>query len=126
VDAGDAVMAHRRDGTLVEEGPKMASRDRSQGFGFVYVNIPELLKRRHELFAEDAPIPSAEVTDEAVINLNIARPENISLVTANEISAESPKVEKLKHNLDRLQGLHHKLHAMLEELNQITKKKKSD
>ena len=101
----------------------MAQRDRSQGFGFVYVDIAKLLANK-EWQKEGMPITSNE--DAQVINFN----RDPQLKAATETApAEAPRdkvpaVQQIRENLDRLQSLHHKLHAMLAELNQLTGDKK--
>jgi len=95
----------------------MASRDRSQSFAFVYTNIAELLKnaKNKENFQENTPItPPA---DSEVINLN----KDIQSAMQPE---KKQSVHELKESLDRLQKLHQKLHFMLEELNDVTDRKK--
>lgn len=82
----------------------MAQRDKSQGFGFVYIDIKKLL-------AQSGTEPVMEPNAKAV-NLNR--------------DPYAPKIasEQVKTNLDRLSALHHKLHVLMEELNQLTKKRK--
>lgn len=43
-----------------------------------------------------------------------------------EISDQKPKIKEVKDNLDKLQKLHHKLHAILDELNQNRRKDKKN
>lgn len=101
----------------------MAQRDRSQGFGFVYVDIQKLLAQRHE-FAErpEESLSTAQTMTVPSVNFN---KDNVRPLKRPEIkSGRAEEVHQVKENLDRLQSLHHKLHAMLEELNQLTGKKK--
>ena len=90
----------------------MAQRDWSQGFGFIYVDIPSFLKE-----AKDMPLdfatPVETATTPAVPSVNLTK----------VASPEATQTTQVKKNLDRLQTLHHKLHALLEELNQMSKKK---
>lgn len=101
----------------------MAQRDRSQGFAFVYVDIRKLLAEKDTLIQDDfgsqQPIPTQGAP---VINFN--KP---TMAPAPAVKAQpaNPAVEQVRQNLDRLQSLHHKLHAMLEELNQLTDEKKN-
>lgn len=88
----------------------MAHRDRSQGFGFVYVDISTLLKQRDAMNA-----PS--------VNFN-KDPEKPKDTQEREETPRISAIHQIKQNLDRLQTLHHKLHVMLEELNQITSSKR--
>ena len=89
----------------------MAQRDKSQGFGFIYVDVPTLLKNKDQLALEaNAPGKS--------INFPKDEPKAKKDDTGSAFG-------EIKSNLDRLQSLHHKLHAVLEELNQLTKKKRS-
>jgi len=79
----------------------MAERDWSQGFAFIYVDVKELLKNNSSKIDQSFNFnkdPIKETRDDAV--------------------------QRLKDNLDRLQSLHHKLHAALYELDTITNKKK--
>lgn len=106
----------------------MAQRDRSQGFGFVYVDVANLFATRDLLDkrnsrAQAIPTP----TDAKTLNFNKdPRP------AATPARVEPPKegsevaIQQIRENLDRLQSLHHKLHAMLEELTQITDRDKKN
>lgn len=100
----------------------MANRDRSQGFSFVYVNLAELLSKKD--VSEDGPIPTF---DAKVVHLNrdpLFTPEKPPTTeTVAPLPARTP-VEQIRENLDRLQSLHHRIHVMLEELSQISGKKK--
>ena len=93
----------------------MAQRDRSQGFAFVYVDIAKLLKENTKV-REDSPVLVPEDTQ------SVRVPNPVSMPAGSQAS---PAVKQIQENLDRLSVLHHKLHAMLDELNQITGKKKS-
>ncbi len=99
----------------------MAQRDKSQGFGFVYVDIEKLLLQRDELTKERALHPQAETAK--TINLN-RDPRPATPAPAMQVATEIPTVAQIREKLDRLQSLHHKLHAVLEELNTVTDKKK--
>lgn len=92
----------------------MAHRDRSQGFGFVYVDIKKLLEEKDALGNPESPTP---VSTEGVAAANFPK-------TADAVRERSQAVHQIKDNLDRLQSLHHRLHAMLAEIGQITDKKK--
>lgn len=94
---------------------KMAHRDRSQGFGFVYVDISTLLKQRDAMNAPSVNFNKDPEKPKATEESTQEREE-----TPDRISA----IHQIKQNLDRLQTLHHKLHVMLEELNQITSSKR--
>lgn len=94
----------------------MAHRDRSTGHAFMYVNVKDLLKQTQEIRkASEAgsPVPTeSQITHQ--------------FTPAPQSPSPSPAVantEQIKGNLERLQSLHHKLHAMLEELNKLTGKK---
>ena len=89
----------------------MAQRDRAQGFAFVYVDIAKLLQENGKV-REDSPLLIPDETQSVHVPKNASAPH-------------SSAVKQIQQNLDRLSALHHKLHAMLEELNQITGKKKS-
>jgi hypothetical protein len=106
----------------------MAQRDRSQGFGFVYVDLAKLLAQRDEL-EKATPFPAVGTP---ALNFNkdpmfskepmlVAKTEQ---TTTERASDRAQTIRQIKDNLDRLQSLHHKLHAMLEELNQITDREK--
>lgn len=107
----------------------MAFRDRSQGFAFVYVDVAKLLKEKDRFLEnQDGPVYGPE---EKSVNFNRdPRPagtppqEMVGPQTAERRAA----ITQIKDNLDRLQSLHHKLHAMLEDLNKVAdsdKKKKN-
>lgn len=95
----------------------MAQRDRSQGFGFVYVDVATLLKQAKTWN------PSEDEPQGQTVNFNKDPKPAPTPVAATPAPKESFKdrskaVQEIQSNLDRLQALHHKLHAMLEELNQ--------
>ena len=92
----------------------MAYRDKTQGFGFVYVDLKSLLEQRKSQTAEAiTKIPKNAKT----VNFNKDIPQRPPQAT--------PSLDQIKKNLDRLQKLHQKLHIMLEELNHLTDDKKS-
>ncbi len=91
----------------------MALRDRSQGFAFVYVDVAKLLKENTKV-REEAPVLIPQDIHSVHVPKNTAAP-----------AADGAAVKQIQENLDRLSVLHHKLHAMLDELNSITGKKKS-
>lgn len=104
----------------------MAQRDRSQGFGFMYVNIAKVLEEQKEVSAESV----TPVSTKNVHHANFNRDTEAMPTTKDSQVKPSTDVVKLegraqamaqiKENLDRLQSLHHRLHAMLEELNKIS------
>lgn len=109
----------------------MAHRDSNQGFAFVYVDIKKLLKG--ESSDKDLDFHRPLNIGANTQSINIPKPQSgskmadpqITKITAKPIGKQSPAaVQQIRQNLDRLQVLHHKLHAMLEELNKATKKKK--
>lgn len=91
----------------------MASRDRSQGFGFVYMNLNSFLSA-NEPWSEEGPLTPVPAQ---TINFN-------KDAAVEPTPSESPAVEKIRENLDRLQTLHQRLHVMLEEIGQIRSTKK--
>ena len=103
----------------------MAQRDRSQGFAFVYVDIAKILSERDQLKDPSMPVenPTAKT-----INFNKDPLPKPATVLTDEISQDArgrrDAIAQVRANLDRLQALHHKLHAMLAELNQVTDDKK--
>ncbi len=105
----------------------MAQRDRSQGFGFVYVDIAKLLASKQDLPKEGTPMNTG---DAQVVNFNKDRKSETTMISdaapASDTSLQdrAAAVNQIRGNLDRLQSLHHKLHAMLEELNHLTAQKK--
>jgi len=82
----------------------MAHRDRSAGHAFMYVDIKELLQQ------------TPSVKQAAENQAPVAAPAH----STHRFGTQS---EQIQGNLERLQSLHHKLHAMLEELNKLTGKK---
>jgi hypothetical protein len=109
---------------------EMANRDRSQGFGFVYMDLKNLLSKMSE-WTDEGPVPTF---DGKVVNFNkdsafTAQPETKPAAAPVEqapIAAPAVRtpVEQIRQNLDRLQTLHHRIHVMLEELNQLGGRKK--
>jgi hypothetical protein len=97
----------------------MAQRDKSQGFGFVYVDVEQLMAQRDSI-AKDKPL--ATPTNVPSINFNrdpkTLRKEDVLPAAPPKEKAQT--LSQIRENLDRLQSLHHKLHAILEELNQVT------
>jgi hypothetical protein len=95
-------------------GCGMANRDRSQGFGFIFTNVSELLSKKE--WSEEAIVQSK------AINFN----KDSLFVPEKPVTSTPDKTptEQIRENLDRLQSLHHRLHVMLEELNHIQSKKK--
>ncbi len=118
----------------------MAQRDQSQGFGFVYVEIKKLLEQRHTLSEGDLSYTSPETAQ--TVNFNKDSSKRPAATTSHEtlqapkaavappestpdaIRERSNAIQQIRTNLDRLQSLHHKLHAMLAELNTISDSKK--
>ena len=104
----------------------MAQRDKSQGFAFVYVDILELLKFSKAYEAPDISVHSEN--NAQVVNLN-KDPQSSAQSDPSPQNPSTSAIQQIRENLDRLQTLHHKLHAMLAELNHATvpgKKKKEN
>ena len=113
----------------------MAQRDRSQGFAFVYADIASLLAQRAEI-STDAHAPVIPPQQSKVVRIT-SKPkvqtktqkgsESASqrvLENAPKPGTQSAEKKEIKSSLDRLQVLHQRLHAMLEELNEITGKRR--
>jgi hypothetical protein len=108
----------------------VARRDKNQGFGFVYVDLSKALAQRDQL-ADKQP----ELNPEGVTSINFNKdplPEPQVQMTQNvpaaAVKERTAAINQIRSNLDRLSSLHHKLHAILEDLNKITdsdKKKRS-
>ena len=98
----------------------MAHRDRSQGFAFMYVDISSILAQRDELkkMNESAPV-MAVAGRTANFNRDAAPTRPAAPAPASKADDRTAAVAQIRENLDRLQALHHKLHAMLEDLNKI-------
>ncbi len=97
----------------------MAQRDRSQGFGFMYVDISRLLADKAKL-ESDKPVLTENVK---TANFNKDKVE-VKETTGKVLDLHTDKttaIKQIKENLDRLQSLHHKLHAMLDEIDKSTK-----
>lgn len=90
----------------LSRGLPLAHRDKSQGFGFVYIDVAKLLAQKHE---------TEPVVDSGALSINLNR---------DPYKSPAPNNPDVKSNLDRLSALHHKLHVLMEELNNLTKKKK--
>ena len=103
----------------------MAQRDRSQGFGFVYMDVSKLLKQKNEDMPTDfqAPIDTESLTV-ANFNKDTNRTLEVSAEQSDYVRSRATAMQQIRTNLDRLQSLHHKLHAMLAELNSLTGEKK--
>lgn len=82
----------------------MAHRDRSAGHAFMYIDIKDLIQQ--------SPAIKKAAETQAPVN-----------APAHSTHRFGTTAEQVQGNLERLQSLHHKLHAMLEELNKITGKK---
>jgi hypothetical protein len=83
----------------------------------MYVDVNDLLKQTQEIRkSAEAGTP---------VHTQSKETHHFADATVNPSSGSSPNVptEQIKGNLERLQSLHHKLHAMLEELNKLTGKK---
>ncbi len=112
----------------------MAQRDKSQGFGFVYVDLAKILADRDKLDKESfGPVPATgnhinfnKDTNmvESVRRVPAPQPAPVATPQATTQHERSNAIQQIRENLDRLQTLHHKLHAMLDELNHVTDKKK--
>lgn len=92
----------------------MANRDKSQGFGFLYGDLSTIVAQKN----------FQQANHSKTVNLNR---DPIALRPLDENSNETNKdpIHQVKENLDRLQNLHHKLHAILNDLNHLSTKKKS-
>jgi len=107
----------------------MAHRDRSQGFGFVYVDLAKILAERDNLdkVAETGPVHPTNIPS---YNFNkdprpaAVPPEAVEAAPVVKKPEPTAAIQQIRENLDRLKSLHHKLHAMLEELNQLTDREK--
>jgi hypothetical protein len=99
----------------------MGYRDKSQGFGFVYTDMAKILADRDRLTRDDGgPVHSPETPS---INFNkdrVTPPAPTPAATPDSGKTRSVAMQEIRENLDRLQSLHHKLHAMLDELNKVT------
>lgn len=90
-------------------GAFMGYRDDTQGFAFVYSDLQDILAQKDQPLDFHRPSEAKDV-------INFPKKEI-------EPKAPTEDVEQIKKNLDRLQILHQKLHVILDELNQIKKKK---
>lgn len=106
----------------------MAQKDHAQGFGFMYADIAKLMKKKNDL-NNDGAIPPVSTAEVKIANFNRdPRPQSKAPETKSPVSPliqeRTQAIGQIKENLDRLQSLHHKLHAMLEELNKLSDKKR--
>ncbi len=113
----------------------MAFRDRSQGFGFVYVDIKKLLEQTDAVNAN----PEMHPQEKTAFSIHLPKkaapapvvapaPSPLAEIKQDETMAKKPmdeRIKQIKDNLDRLQSLHHKLHAVLDELSTASRKKKT-
>jgi hypothetical protein len=110
----------------------VAYRDRSQGFAFVYTDLAKLLRERDKI--DDNAHGPVYGPEEKTINFNrdnqlkpavpSPSPAPSQDVIAPAATERNSAIRQIRENLDRLQSLHHKLHSMLDELNQVTDTKK--
>ncbi len=115
----------------------MAFRDRSQGFGFVYVDVKKLLEQTDAIDKN----PEIHPQEKTALSIHLTKKSPVAVVPppmpAAEVKAaveelanvsKAPmdeRIKQIKSNLDRLQSLHHKLHAVLDELSTASRKKKT-
>ena len=100
----------------------MASRDKSQGFGFMYLDLSQVMQQKNQS-EKNSEAPLTPVANVTTLNFNkdkVHSPSEPTQLTKERLDA----IQQIRENLDRLQALHHKLHAMLEELNKLTEKKR--
>lgn len=107
----------------------MATRDSSQKVGFVYTNIYQLYKKAKEANPEMPSNARVFRADEvAGIKITKFEPRVLNKATpvandaAREVKGTNP-FDDLKANLNRLTELHSKLRFMLNELDDLVKKK---
>ncbi len=98
----------------------MAYKDRSQGFGFVYVNLGKILQGRDNGSGLET-LEEAQKPESTTPKINFNRTH---VEPSEKESPTKQSVAEIKANLDRLTGLHRKLHLILEELSSVTGKKK--
>lgn len=98
----------------------MAQRDRSQGFGFMYVDISRLLQEKAKLEKDNDKPVLTENTKTANFNKD-SDVKPAAKVYDLKTTDKTVAIKQIKENLDRLQSLHHKLHAMLEEIDKSSK-----
>jgi hypothetical protein len=118
----------------------MAERDKSQGFAFVYVDVKKLLAEARarvttptsasptdttEPTKTETPAPTWPTPGAKVLNFN----RDVDVVRPPLFQEPSPAalppseaLRQIRQSLDRLQALHHKLHAVLAELSQVTER----
>jgi len=89
--------------------------------GFIYVDFKKLLSQRAE--AKNA---APELTRSGELQINLNRDPQPPTGDRKSTGDPSRAITQIRENLDRLQSLHHKLHAVLDELSQVTDKKKRD
>lgn len=109
----------------------MAFRDRNQGFGFVYVDVKKLLEQTDSIVRN----PEVHPQEKTAFSIHMPKKSNPSPASApapiTDIRQPAPvkrpvdaRIAQIKENLDRLQTLHHKLHAVLDELSNVSRAKK--
>ncbi len=111
----------------------MAFRDRNQGFGFVYVDIKKLLEQT-DIIEQN---PETHPQENTAFSIHLPKkptpspaPAIVQVAEAKtDASTARPvdeRIKQIKENLDRLQSLHHKLHAVLDELSNVNRGKKKN
>ena len=128
----------------------MAERDKGQGFGFVYVDVKKLLDEARTRAAEARatttdesattpapvtapvqwPTPGAKVfnfnrdSDAQLLDAPKSTYASAMSLTPMPTQGSSAALKQIRQSLDRLQALHHKLHAVLAELSQATERER--
>lgn len=102
----------------------MAYRDKSQGFGFVYVDLEKLLAQRDELIKNPLVHPQTESVQTVNLNRDTRRDVPKTERAPEAALPSGVTLAQIRENLDRIQALHHKLHAVLEELSTVTDREK--
>jgi hypothetical protein len=96
----------------------MAHRDKTQGFGFVYVDLKKILAQRDHI-SNPQNEPQNELVPEGTQSVNFNK-DPLPVAPDANTRQRAQAITQIRTNLDRLQSLHHKLHAILEDLNKIT------
>lgn len=85
------------------EGVDMALYDRSSGFGFVYSNLGDLVKKMQAMGAS-------------------TKPNFLNMAMDRKRKSNQDSLEQLKDNVNRLEDMHLRLQFMLSELEGLVRK----
>lgn len=110
----------------------MAVRDKSQGFGFVFVDTNKLINQLDEVEHNPEVHPQQNTAQSFHFHKDIEPSPTVDIKLEHLKPVESTekkkpmdeRIKQIKENLDRLQKLHHKLFSVLDELSAASRSRK--